>query len=391
MMNLNKQVLSDNYFIMIKICSKCILDEVDDPELTLDEAGVCNHCRIYELNIQKFYHGYDSELTDFYKIIEQAKQNGKKSKYDVLIGLSGGVDSTFVAYLCWKHNLRVLAVHLDNGWNSELSVVNIKNILKCTGFDLYTHVINWEEFRDLQRSFFKAHVVDIEVLTDHAIRTTLLNAAKYLNINYIFNGSSITTEGRLPNHWVYNKTDSINIRAIHEKFGTKKIKSYPIGNILKEIIFQNKNIHDVNILDYYPYHKPEAKELIKREFLWRDYGGKHYESIFTRFYQAYILPKKFGIDKRKSHYSTLICAGQLTRSKALELMKEDTYSSKLIEKSDYDFVLKKLGFTEDEFEEYITSPRIEHIAYKSIENYLGILRLIYRFVKYKILKAKRIS
>jgi N-acetyl sugar amidotransferase len=373
---------------MIKVCNKCILDENDDPSLVLDEVGICNHCRIYEVNIQKYYRGNDPKLTYYHKIINEVKQNGKESKYDVLIGLSGGVDSTYVAYLCWKHNLKALAVHLDNGWNSELSVVNIKNILKVTGFDLHTHVINWDEFRDLQRSYFKANVVDIEVLTDHAIWTVLRKTAEKNNIKYIFNGSSITTEGRLPAHWVYNKSDSINIKAIHKKFGIKKIKTFPIGNILLEMLTKSKIIN-VSILDYYPYNKPQAKELIIKEFKWRDYGGKHYESIFTRFYQAYILPRKFGIDKRKSHYSTLICAGQLTRNQALELMEEDTYIDKLMEKSDYNFVLKKLGFTSEEFEKYINTPRIEHTAYKSVESYLGFLRIMYRYVKYTILKSKK--
>jgi N-acetyl sugar amidotransferase len=365
---------------MNKTCNKCVLDENDDPELVLNEKGICNHCETYEINIKKYFRGNDPNLVEFNSILEKIKKEGEDSKYDALIGLSGGVDSTFVAYLCWKYNLRVLAVHLDNGWNSELSVVNIKNILKITGFDLYTHVINWDEFRDLQRSYFKANVVDIEVLTDHAIGTILKKTAKEHNIKYILNGDSITTEGRLPKHWVYNKSDSINIKSIHKKFGIKKIKSFPIGNVLKNMIVKNK-LKNISILDYYPYDKPKAKEVIINEFEWRDYGGKHYESIFTRFYQAYILPKKFGIDKRKSHYSTLICAGQLDRNKAIELLKEDTYTDKLMEKSDYDFVLKKLGFSPKEFENYIKSPRIEHTYYKSVETYLSPLRMIYRFFK----------
>jgi N-acetyl sugar amidotransferase len=373
-----------------KTCSKCILSEKDDPDLTFDENGICDHCRIYDFNINKFYEGDDLSLHKFNQLISAAKQAGQNTKYDVLIGLSGGVDSTYVAYLCWKYNLRALAVHLDNGWNSELSVVNVKNILKVTGFDLYTHVINWEEFRDLQRSYFKANVVDIEALTDHAIGTILYKTAKSHNIKYIFNGSSITTEGRLPKHWVYNKIDSINIRAIQKRFGTKQIKTFPIGNIILDYLnpFRYK-VNNVSILDYYPYNKPEAKKLIQTEFSWRDYGGKHYESIFTRFYQAYILPQKFNIDKRKSHYSTLICAGQLSREEAIELMKQDTYTDKSLEKSDYIFVLKKLGFTEAEFNQYITSPRIEHTSYNSIENYYNMLRPFYRFIKYTILKHKK--
>ncbi len=249
-----------------------------------------------------------------------------------------------------------------------------------TGFDLYTYVINWKEFRDLQRAYFRAHVVDIEALTDHAIGCVLEQLAERNNIKYIFDGSSITTEGRLPSTWVYNKSDSINIRSIHKKFGEIPMKTFPIKNVWKKMFLRTK-VTAVSILDYYPYNKPEAKELIVKEFHWRDYGGKHYESIFTRFYQAYILPNKFGIDKRKSHYSTLICAGQLTREEAQLLLKEEPYVDKNLERNDYDFVLKKLGFTLEEFQEYIKSPRIEHIYYHSIETYLRYPRKIYQFFK----------
>ncbi len=361
-------------------CSKCILDSIDDPEINLDANGICNHCHSYDENLKKYYRGDEKGLYSFNNWINQVKLDGRDSKYDVIIGLSGGVDSTYVAYLCWQHGVRALAIHLDNGWNSELSVVNIKNILKVTGFDLYTYVINWKEFRDLQRAYFRAHVVDIEALTDHAIGCVLEQLAERNNIKYIFDGSSITTEGRLPSTWVYNKSDSINIRSIHKKFGEIPMKTFPIKNVWKKMFLRTK-VTAVSILDYYPYNKPEAKELIVKEFHWRDYGGKHYESIFTRFYQAYILPNKFGIDKRKSHYSTLICAGQLTREEAQLLLKEEPYVDKNLERNDYDFVLKKLGFTLEEFQEYIKSPRIEHIYYHSIETYLRYPRKIYQFFK----------
>jgi N-acetyl sugar amidotransferase len=364
----------------MKACIRCILDINDDPNLILDAYGICNHCMTYDENILKYYKGDDKELKNFKNLINLIKKEGKGKKYEAVIGLSGGVDSTFVAYLCMKYKLRVLAVHLDNGWNSELSVVNIKNILKRTQYDLYTHVIKWAEFRDLQRSFFKANVVDIELLTDHAIGTILKRIAKKNKIKYILNGSSITTEGRLPNHWIHNKSDSLNIRKIHKTFGSEKIQTFPIRKSFS-ISLKKEPIKTISILDLYPYNKPKAKEIIINEFEWRDYGGKHYESIFTRFYQAYILPKKFNIDKRKSHYSTLICAGQLSRDEAIELMKEETYLNKNLETSDYNFVLKKLGFTKEEFDMYIKSPRIEHSYYGSIENYYNIIRPIYRGIK----------
>jgi N-acetyl sugar amidotransferase len=357
-----------------RTCNNCILDSNDNPKIKFDDKGICNHCSDYYSNLTKYYFGDDPDLTKFNSVIEKIKLNGKKSKYDILIGLSGGVDSTYVAYICSKFKLRALAVHLDNGWNSELSVVNIKNILKKTGFDLYTHVINWQEFKSLQKSYFKANVVDIEALTDHAIFSVLQKVANKEKIKYILSGSSITTEGRLPDSWVHHKGDHLNIKAINKKFGNIKINTFPLENFfLKPFKKYLYNIEMIDILDYLPYDKNIAKQKIIEHFKWRDYGGKHYESIFTRFYQAYILPKKFGIDKRKSHYSTLICADQLSREEALELVKSPTYESEFLEKTDYEFVIKKLGFSKKEFENYINEQRREHTEFKSIVNYLQFL------------------
>jgi len=362
-----------------QVCSKCVLDSEDDPKIKFDKDGVCTYCHIYDKNILKYYFGADTERTKFNNLINEIKQNGQGKKYDVLIGLSGGVDSTYVAFLCYKYKIRAIAVHLDNGWNSELSVVNIKNILKVTGYDLYTYVINWNEFKDLQRSYFKADVVDIEVLTDHAISSIMQKTAIKYKIKYILSGSSITTEGILPESWVFSKRDHINIISIQRKFGTKRIKSFPINGFLRGIV-KNKiyKIKNIDFLNYIKYDKEEAKQIIKDVFKWRDYGGKHYESVFTRFYQAYILPEKFHIDKRKSHYSTLICAEQLNREQALQLLNEPLYSSELLKNYDKEYVLKKLEFEPGEFDEYINRNRVEHISYNSVTKYLLFLSKIKR-------------
>lgn len=357
-----------------QICNQCILDNKDDPDIFFDANGICNHCNTYAKNLEKYYFGSDPLTIKFKEIIKTIKKHGENQKYDALIGLSGGVDSSYVAYLCFKYKLRTLVVHLDNGWNSELSVVNIKNILKQTGFDLYTYVINWNEFKDLQMSYFKAHVVDIEALTDHAIFSIMEKTARDNNIKYILNGSSITTEGRLPQSWVHHKGDHINIKAIHKKFGKIKTSSYPINNFwLKLIRDKISATKSIDILNYLPYDKNEAKTIIQKEFKWRDYGGKHHESLFTRFYQSYILPKKFGIDKRKSHLSTLICANQISREEAKDLIRKPFYKTKFLEKSDLDYFLKKMEYTEEEFIEYINSPKIEHKKYRSITNFIDFL------------------
>ncbi|OFY18573.1 MAG: hypothetical protein A2W98_04900 [Bacteroidetes bacterium GWF2_33_38] len=367
----------------IKTCAKCILDSNDDPEITFDEKGVCTYCNIYDANILKYYYGNDSELKMFNRIIFEIKEKGKGKKYDAIIGLSGGVDSTYVAYLCYQYNLRILAVHIDNGWNSEISAINIKNILKKTKYDLYTYVINWAEFRDIQKSYFKANVIDIEAISDHAISSVLRKVAIKENIKFILSGTSITTEGRLPKPWVFMKLDSLNIKAIHKRYGSMKMKTYPIQGylyrILKDKIY---GIKSIDILNYVNYVKTEAKELIKKEFYWKDYGGKHYESVFTRFYQAYILPEKFNVDKRKSHYSTLICANQMTRAQALVLMQEPLYASELLKKQDKEYVLKKLGFSSDQFDEYLKQKQISHLKYPSIVKYLLFLSKIKRTIKF---------
>lgn len=366
------------------MCSKCILDTIDDPNISFNSYGICNHCTIYDQNLKKFYFGDDPDLKKFFAIIDKIKKEKKSKKYDVLIGLSGGVDSTYVAYLCYKHKLRALAVHLDNGWNSELSVVNIKNILKKTGFDLYTHVIKWSEFKDLQKSYFKANVVDIEALTDHAIFSVLEKVAIKKKIKYIISGSSITTEGRLPSKWVHHKGDHKNIKSIHKKFGKLKISTFPISNYWIRLL-RNKlyGIEVIDLLNYINYEKEKAKKTIQNEFKWRDYGGKHFESIFTRFYQAYILPKKFGIDKRKSHYSTLICANQISKEKALLKIQKPTYESEFLLKTDLEYFLKKMEFSEEEFEKYLKTASVSHLEYKSILHFINKLVLLKKILKRK--------
>ena len=334
----------NNQSCSYKMCSRCILDTNDDPILQFDEKGVCSTCNTYdELVRTKVYKGEIGKLkTD--TLINEIKLAGKNKKYDCIIGVSGGVDSTYVAYITKKQfGLRPLAVHLDNGWDSELAVSNISETLRRLNIELYTHVINWEEFKDLQLSFIKASVVDIELTSDHAIFATLYKVAQKHNIKYILQGVNIVTEGFLPSNWIHNKFDWLNINSIHKQFGKVPLKTFPHISFFKQLYYQYiSGIQFVPILNYVPYSKEEAKKLIMTELGWRDYGGKHYESIFTRFYQAYILPQKFGVDKRKSHFSTLICAGELKRDEALELIKEPTYNLEKLA-ADKEFAIKKFG------------------------------------------------
>lgn len=377
-------------------CSQCVLDTVDDPKMVFNAQGVCHYCEQYKkIAKEHLFHGPNAELKLKNKI-DQIKRDGKGQKYDCIIGVSGGVDSTYVAYLAKKYELRVLLVHFDNGWNSELAVKNIENITQKLGFDLHTYVIDWEEFKDLQLAFFKASVVDIELVTDHAIFAALYQIARKYKIKHTVNGLNITTEAIMPPHWVHKKNDWLNIQSIHQKFGTIPLKSYPRTgfweNMLNVLVFK---VESLPILNYVPYNKQEVKKVITEELGWRDYGGKHYESVFTRFYQAYILPTKFNIDKRKAHLATLICSGQINKQKALDELSMPLYSEQDL-KHDMDFVIKKWGISQEIFDQFMSQKPKSHLAYDSYilkhwkwhESFFQTIQPVTRFIKDIIFKKK---
>jgi N-acetyl sugar amidotransferase len=344
-------------------CTISVMDTIADPAISFDEAGVSNY--YFEFKKAKECNVFVGEngKKKIEELVQQIKVKGKNKKYDCITGVSGGVDSTYVALKAKELGLRPLIVHFDNGWNSETANKNIENIIYHTGFDLYTLVVDWNEFRDLQRAYFKANVVDIEALTDHAIICTLYKLAQEYKIEYILSGANIVTEQILPRHWIWGKTDGKNILSIHKKFGQVKLKTFPTYSALQfEIMKKRKGIKTIPILDYLDYNKEKAKGEIQEKLAWKDYGGKHFESVFTRFYQGYILPVKFGIDKRKAHLSTLIFDGQLTKEEALDQLKLPIYDQRLMAE-DYEFVRKKLGFSESEFENYFNAPRVEHSAF----------------------------
>jgi len=349
----------------VKQCSKCILDSNDDPAIFFDNDGVCNYCLHHEVYLMRSGNKKNRDK-EFEKLILEIKEKGKGKPYDCIIGVSGGVDSTYVAYLAKQRGLRPLAVHLDYGWNSEMAVANITNTLNKLGIDLYTHVVDWEEIKDLQLAFLKASVVDIELLNDFAIFAILYNQAYNRGIKYVLHGMNVETEGeKLPAGWAHEKFDELNILSIHKKFGSVKLKTYPRLSFFKRyylnVVYK---LQWIGVLNYISYNKDEVKKLIMKELDWKDYGGKHFESIFTRFYQAYILPKKFNIDKRKFHYSVLITSGQMTKEEALKEMQKPIYDPQMF-KDDYAFVLKKLGLTETEFEKTMAAKPVSHLAYDS--------------------------
>ncbi len=362
-----------------QICNRCIMDTTDT-EIVFDDEGNCNHCNNYiKLSPLYAYHGKETD-EKLATLVKQIKADGKGKPYDCVVGVSGGVDSSYVAYLTKELGLRPLCVHFDNGWNSKLAVKNIENILNKLGFDYQTNVVDWEEFKDLQISFLKASVANIEIPSDHAFLAAIYGICKKYNIKYTLSGSNFATEGILPKSWGYNAKDLKHLKAIQKQFGSKKLKTYPTLGLKKEIF--NTYVHKikmVRLLNYYPYNKPEAMEIIQDKLDWVYYGGKHYESIFTRFFQAYILPVKFNIDKRRAHYSTMICSKQISREEALKEMEKPTYPEELLA-SDKEYVSKKLGMSEKEFDAIMDLPVK---SYKEYPNDEALLKFIYK-IYYKI-------
>ncbi len=344
-----------------KQCVRCIMD-TSDTEITFDENGVCNHCHNYDVAEKIHVLKGEAGLKKVQEITEYIKENSKGNKYDCIIGISGGVDSSYLAYYAKvKMGLNPLAVHFDNGWNSEIAVKNIHHIVQKLGIDLYTYVINWEEFRDLQLAYIKASVIDIEVPTDQLIFGSLYKIARKKKIKFILSGNNVETEEVLPKSWIYpQKFDSRNLKAIHKAYGSVKLKDFPTMGKWRQL-FNRKffSLEQFRILNYIEYNKKEALEVIKKELDWQDYGGKHFESIFTRFYQGYILPKKFNVDKRRAHLSNLILSGQMSREDALKEMEQVHYSDELIAE-DKVFFLKKLGLSEEEFDKIMNEPERKH-------------------------------
>lgn len=362
-----------------QICKKCIMD-TSDPAITFDENGVCYYCNFYK-KLRTEYIPFLYSKENLEKQIEKAKKDGKGKKYDCIIGVSGGVDSSIVAYFVKKFGLRPLAVHLDNGWNSQESVANIERVLKKLDIDLYTYVIDWEEFKNLQLSFFKASVSNLEIPTDHAIGALICKKAREMGIKYFVHGGNINSEFILPRAWGYDTTDLKHLKAVHKRFGSVKLKTFPMLSVWKLIYYKLfKKIQPIPILNYMNYNKEDAKEFLKKEFGWQDYGGKHGESVFTRFFQSYILPVKFNIDKRKAHYSSLINSGQMTREEALEKIKKDPITDKQTQQ-DKEYVIRKLGLSPQEFEDIMALPVKSYKDYPNQSLLIEKLPLIYISIK----------
>jgi aminotransferase len=342
--------------------------DTSDPDIQFDQKGHCNHCNMYyQHQAPLWYKGTDGQRR-LDALIAEMKAYGKGKDYDCIVGLSGGTDSAYLAYLCASWGLRVLAIHVDAGWNSELAVKNIESICTKLKIDLITEVIDWEAMKRLQKAFFRSQVVNQDIPQDHSFFAALYKFATKHRVKYVINGYNIATESILPLAWRgYPAMDSTHVRAIYRKHGEGKLGNFPILGTWKLRLFYRLfySLKIVSPLNFIDYNKPEALRLLIEQLGFKDYGGKHLESNFTRFHQLYFLPQKFGYQKRRAHLSGLVVTGQITRDHALELMKEPLYPSPIDQQNDIEYFAKKIGISMDEFHTLMEGPKGRHEDYPS--------------------------
>lgn len=353
-----------------QICTNCVMDTTDS-KIAFDECGVCDHCNDFYTNVKPNWHTDARGRQELEAIINTIKKQRKGKEFDCILGMSGGVDSSYLLHIAVKEfGLRPLVFHVDGGWNSELAVNNIEVMIDKLNLDLYTEVINWEEMRDFQLAFFKAGVPHIDIPQDHAFIATLYNFADKYNIKYILNGGNISTECvRNPMEWLYYGTDMAQLKDIHSKFGTIPLKTYPLSPILKHKLYLRyiKGIKVVKPLNYFPYIKKDAVKVLAETYGWKEYPQKHFESRFTKFYEGYWLPVKFGYDTRRVQYSSLILTGQMTRDEALEKLKSPAYNPATIT-DEFKYIATKLKISEDELQSYMNAPNKTYKDYKNQES-----------------------
>lgn len=350
-----------------QICANCIMD-TSDSGIVFDERGWCDYCNNYHDNIVPNWHPDERGEREIMAQVEQIKRDGKGRDHDCLIGLSGGVDSSYVTYIAKeKFGLRPLLYHVDAGWNSQQAVNNIEKLVDGLDLDLFTEVVNWPEMRDLQLAFFKANVPHLDTPQDHAFFAGLYNFAAKNNVKYILTGANYSTECvREPLEWHYHASDLRQLKDIHRRFGTRPLKKFPLAGIFRFKIWYRfaKGVRVVKPLNSIPFHKEEAMQELVDKFGWQKYAHKHYESRFTRFYESYWLPTKFGYDKRRAHFSSLILTGQLSRDEALAKIAVPAYDPETIGE-DFEYIATKLGITVEELRALHDGPKKTFRDYKN--------------------------
>ena len=358
-------IVSDN-----KVCSNCVMDSTDS-KIVFDDKGICDHCNAFYTKILPNWHTDESGRQELDKTVQKIKKAGEGKDFDCIIGMSGGVDSSYLTYLAKKElGLRPLVFHVDAGWNSQEAVNNIEKLVDKLELDLYTEVIDWEEMRDLQLAYFKSGVPHIDTPQDHAFFATMYKFAEHHNVKYILTGANLSTECiRNPIEWMYYQSDSIQLRDIHRQFGTRPINNFPTTSIIRHKVYLPyvKGIKVIRPLNHFPYVKEDAIKLLVDEFGWQPYPQKHFESRFTRFYEGYWLPKKFGYDTRKVQYSSLIVTKQMKRNDALERLKAPPLDENTVNQ-ELEYVANKLRISVEELQGYLAAPNKTYKDYKSQES-----------------------
>lgn len=341
-------------------CVRCVMDTTD-PEITFDAAGVCNHCCEFDMLRGTQWFPGEEGRPKLEALLDRVREEGKGKEYDSILGLSGGADSAYLAMKMKDWGLRPLVVHVDAGWNSELAVANIEKIVNYCSYDLHTHVVDWEEMRDLQLAYLKAGIPNQDVPQDHVFFATLYKFATSNGIRTIFSGGNLATEGIFPKSWHGSAMDVINLKAIHKRFGSRPLKTYSMISFFDYYFWFPfvKKMRTVRPLNYMPYVKADAIREMESTFGYRPYDRKHGESLFTKLFQNYYLPTKFGYDKRLPHLASLIVSGQMTRDEALQKLKEPLYDAFELE-ADITFFCKKLRISRTEFDNLLAAPNRRH-------------------------------
>jgi N-acetyl sugar amidotransferase len=348
--------------------------DTSDSKISFDAAGVCDHCRTFDTKVLPNWHTDERGEQELRAMVEKIKAAGKGHDFDCIIGMSGGIDSSYLTYIATEFGLRPLVFHVDAGWNSQEAVNNIEKMVDKLGLDLYTEVIDWEEMRDLQLAFFKSGVPHIDTPQDHAFFATMYKFAEQHKVKYILTGANYSTECiRNPVEWMYYQSDSIQLRDIHRRFGTRPLHNFPVTSILRHKIWLPyvKGIRVVRPLNNVPYDKAAAVRLLIDKFGWQPYPQKHFESRFTRFYEGYWLPRKFGYDTRRVQFSSLIVTGQMTRDEALEKLKSPALDEATV-RQEFEYVANKLRISVAELQSYLDAPNKTYRDYRSQENFYTV-------------------
>jgi N-acetyl sugar amidotransferase len=369
------------------ICKVCVMD-TSDPDIQFFAEKGCSNCLAMRASMGLDWFIDDSGSPKLQKLIAEIKEVGKSNRYDSVLGLSGGLDSSYLALKAFDWGLRPLVVHVDAGWNTELAVRNIQSVLDFTGWDFHSVVIDWHEMQDLQLSYLKSGIANQDVPQDHAFFSSLYKYAAKNRIRFVLSGGNMATEGIFPKSWHGSAMDATNIKAIHKKFGSLKLNKYPTIKF-HDLYFVYpflKKIRQVRPLNFVRYNKIDAAEELEKRIGFKKYDRKHGESVFTRFFQEYYLPSRFGIDKRLAHFSSQIISGQLDRDEALILMNKDMYDKNEISR-DIDFLCRKLRISSDEFATFLAAPRRSYLEFSNWDSQYKLMKTTQNLIQ-KIFKVR---